>query len=309
MNVLLWVLFCVTYVICLSPPFWSLLSSYTYLLHSSWKLVFLGRVLFYIWCPLLHHSALHLFFVFCLHLSLPVWPWLLLPLPVKFLVILLLCQPLLCFHSLFFQYLLWYCIPFYFWLHVILLALYEDNTNASFIYIFIVCIWMNKFTVYALAYIYMVALRECGLRAKYMWPYWLVCCIHGCQMCTVYTVFRDIIWTIMFFVVYIWHLKGIFVVGTHMAIVFLVLFFLLNYMQTYVGYVCTIQQQCTGAQMFNLTGIFLWGQLRIMWSVCKSVLLVTLLISFSSCEAYIYWRICLISPHELICICGISVAF
>ena len=42
--------------------------------------------------------------------------------------------------------------------HLRLFAEYEDNTNGSFVYVFIVCLWIGPFTGYPLVYTHMIAL-------------------------------------------------------------------------------------------------------------------------------------------------------
>ena len=60
--------------------------------------------------------------------------------------------------------------------------------------------------------------------------------------------------------------------------------------------------------MFTVAGIFVQGHMPVIWNcACQW--------SWSHCSLhlfhmrYIYWHSCLISAHEVICICGLNVAF
>ena len=122
---------------------------------------------------------------------------------------------------------------------------------------------------------------------------------------------RHIYWLSSFIcaheLIWMWHLKGIFVSGTFVAIMCGVVITDCGFL----GFVCTLMcglhtnYSSAVGHMCDVGGTFVQGHISIMWNVCISVFLVRLLIAVSSYKAYVltslshmctwtYWHIWLI---------------
>ena len=77
---------------------------------------------------------------------------------------------------------------------------------------------------------------------------------------------------------------------------------------TNLGSICKLQQQCSGTYMYSVVGIFLQGNMPVMWRLWIQLPMVTLLIAVVHMR-HIYWHNCLISAHALAYICGIWEAY